>query len=53
MLIILAMGVGHRLTVKAAKKRDQDPPDGISTLATVHRWAGRIVWVLLLINTGL
>ncbi|KAK3353234.1 hypothetical protein B0T25DRAFT_206131 [Lasiosphaeria hispida] len=59
LLTVAAMGVmffwGIVLAVirKGAKNRGQDPPEKSRVLSLVHRWVGRLVWLLFIINGGI
>jgi hypothetical protein len=46
-------GIGLSLIKRTANKRGQEPPESTPLLAAIHRWVGRLIWVLLLINNGL
>ncbi|KAK4115963.1 iron reductase domain protein [Canariomyces notabilis] len=46
-------GIGLSLIKRTAKKRGQEPPESTPLLAAIHRWVGRLIWVLLLISNGL
>ncbi|GAB1318650.1 DOMON domain-containing protein [Madurella fahalii] len=46
-------GLGLSLIKRSATKRGQEPPESTRLLGGIHRWAGRLIWVLLLINNGL
>jgi hypothetical protein len=53
MTIMFLWGIALSWIKRSAKKRGQEPPESTQRLATVHRWACRLIWVLLLINVGL
>ncbi|KAK3306487.1 uncharacterized protein B0T15DRAFT_509860 [Chaetomium strumarium] len=53
MTIMFLWGIALSWIKRSAKKRGQEPPEGTQRLATVHRWACRLIWALLLINVGL
>ncbi len=53
MSIMFAWGISLSWIKRSAKKRGQEPPQSAQTLATVHRWSCRLIWVLLLVNVGL
>lgn len=46
-------GIGLSLIKRAARKRDQEPPESIRLVARVHKGIGWLVWLLLVINNGL
>jgi Na+-transporting methylmalonyl-CoA/oxaloacetate decarboxylase gamma subunit len=53
MLLVGLMGVTHRLITRSARKRDQAPPEKADLFRKVHLWSGRLIWVLLVVNTGI
>ena len=46
-------GIALALIKRSAEKRGQEPPESSKLLGTIHRWTGRVIWMLLLINMGL
>ncbi|OIW26236.1 CBD9-like protein [Coniochaeta ligniaria NRRL 30616] len=53
LFLVAVLGVVYRLIVKSATKRGQQPPEKSGLLGKVHRWVGRAVWVIMLVNNGL
>lgn len=53
MALVGIFGTAHRLIVASARRRDQQPPEKSSLVRHIHMWSGRLIWVLLVINTGL
>jgi hypothetical protein len=53
LFLVAVLGVAYRLIVKSATKRGQQPPEKSGLLGRVHRWVGRVVWVIMLVNNGL
>lgn len=52
MLIIGFLGAAHRLIIGSAARREQHPPEKSSLLRRIHLWGGRLIWILMVINTG-
>ncbi|KXX73042.1 hypothetical protein MMYC01_210086, partial [Madurella mycetomatis] len=46
-------GLGLSLIRRSAKKRGQEPPENTRLMGSIHKWVGRLIWVLLLVNNGL
>ena len=53
LFLVAVMGVFYRLVVRSAARRGQQPPEKHWLLGKVHRWAGRAVWLIMLVNNGL
>lgn len=53
LFLVAILGVVYRLVVKSAHRRGQQPPEKSGLLGKVHRWVGRVVWVIMLVNNGL
>jgi len=53
-IVVLALATAQCCMKRVAVGRGQDPRDWVQgRLGMVHAWAGRLVWLLLLINCGL
>jgi hypothetical protein len=54
-LMTIMVGWGGALSYikRSAKQRSQEPPESTQLLGTIHRWIGRLIWVLFLVNVGL
>lgn len=50
--LMFLWGIGLSWIKRSAKKRGQEPPESTHMLGLIHRWACRLIWVLLLINVG-
>ncbi|KAL2259453.1 hypothetical protein VTK26DRAFT_6868 [Humicola hyalothermophila] len=46
-------GAALALIHRSAQKRGQVPPESTRLLGTIHRWTGRVIWLLLVVNVGL
>lgn len=46
-------GLWLSLIKRSAKKRGQEPPENTRLMGSIHKWMGRLIWVLLLVNNGL
>lgn len=53
LFLVAVMGMVYRLIVRSAARRGQQPPEKSWVLGKVHRWVGRVVWVIMLVNNGL
>jgi hypothetical protein len=53
MFLVAVMGIYGRLLVKSATRRGDQPPPWSGLLGKAHRWIGRAVWVIMLVNMGL
>jgi hypothetical protein len=50
--LMFLWGIGLSWIKRSAKKRGQEPPESTRMLVVIHRWACRVIWVLLLVNVG-
>ena len=53
LFLVGVLGTVYRVVVKSAMRRGQQPPEKSWLLGKVHRWIGRMVWLILLVNNGL
>ncbi|KAB5533418.1 hypothetical protein GE09DRAFT_360440 [Coniochaeta sp. 2T2.1] len=53
LFLVGVLGVVYRVVVRSAMRRGQQPPEKSWLLGKVHRWVGRMVWLIMLVNNGL
>ena len=54
MVALLVMGIAQFILRRTARSRGQDPiGSGSGTLDSIHTWAGRLLWLILLVTAGL
>ncbi|RKU41571.1 hypothetical protein DL546_004251 [Coniochaeta pulveracea] len=53
LFLVAIMGIYGRLIVKSAGRTGNPPPAWSGVLGKAHRWVGRGMWVIMLINVGL
>jgi hypothetical protein len=53
MFLVAVIGVYGRLIVRSAARSGDQPPAWSGLLGRAHRWIGRGMWVIMLINVGL
>ncbi|KAL2015229.1 hypothetical protein VTK56DRAFT_6043 [Thermocarpiscus australiensis] len=53
MAAVFIWGIALALIKGAAQMRGQEPPESMPLVGTIHRWIGRLVRALLLVNNGL
>jgi hypothetical protein len=53
LFLVAALGVVSRFVARSAARRGQQPPEKSWLLGKIHRWVGRVVWLIMLVNNGL
>lgn len=53
MTIMFFWGFALSCIKRNARRRGQEPPEGVRVPAAIHRWVCRLIWILLLVNVGL
>jgi hypothetical protein len=53
MFLVAAMGVYGRLIIRSAAKNGGEAPSWSGFLGKAHRWVGRSMWLIMLINVAL
>jgi hypothetical protein len=53
LFLVAVLGAVYRFVVKSATRRGQQPPQKSWILGKAHRWIGRVIWVIMLVNNGL
>lgn len=53
LFLVAILGMVHRCVIRSAVGRGQQPPEKSWLMGKVHRWVGRVVWLIMLVNNGL